>query len=320
MNDIFIYMKTKILIIICLFLISVTISAQQAPISTIFVENPFVFNPAIAGTDNGFRMRLNSRMQWMGFGDGPITNTLSVHGPHQVRPMGYGGNLSVDNTGPISTIKASGTYAHNIFITSDVRASFGLNLGFIQFRADGTLFELPDPNVIDASVQHSVMSNFKPDAGAGVYVYHFDWFFGLSAQQLFGSNLTLSDNPEKATNQANNLKTHFYGYGGYRFYFINKMVIEPSVLVRKIAVLPMQMDVIARVIYDKQFWGGISTRYTFDPNKPFDDICLIFGYIHERRLYFSVAWDFTFAKIRSYTAGTMELVVGYNFDDLKRGR
>ena len=312
-------MNAKRLIIICLFLISTTVFAQQGPISTIFVENPFAFNPAIAGTDNGFRLRYNGRMQWMGFGDGPITNTLSVHGPHQIRPMGYGGNLSVDNTGPISTIKASGTYAHNIFITSDIRASFGLSLGFIQYRVDGTLFEFPETNM-DRSAQEAVMANFKPDAGAGVYIYHYDWYFGLAAQQLFGSNLSLSNDPEKIKNQANNLKTHFYGYGGYRQPLVNRFLLEPSVLIRKIAVLPMQMDLIIRAIYDNQLWGGISTRYTFDPKKPFDDICLIFGYIHERRLYFSVAWDFTFAQIRTYTAGTMEFVIGYNFDDLKRGR
>ena len=120
------------------------ISAQQIPISTIFMENPFLFNPAVAGTDNGFKLRMNNRLQWMGFGDAPITNQLSAYGPHKRRNIGYGGNIAYDKTGPTSTFKMNGAFATNFAITFDIRASFGLNLGLLQYRADGTQFELED--------------------------------------------------------------------------------------------------------------------------------------------------------------------------------
>ena len=293
---------------------AVSVSAQQIPVSTIFVENPFAFNPAVAGSDNGFKVRLNSRMQWLGFGDGPVTNVLSAYGPTQVRNMGYGGSLMVDQTGPVSMIKGSGGYAINIFITSDIRASLGLNVGFIQYSADGSQFELFDDGD-DPKAQKTKMSSFKPDAGAGIYIYHYDWFVGASAQQLFNNNIKFTNEGEDK--KLNRLKTHFYGYGGYRITMMGKMKIEPSILARKVAALPMQLDINARVIYDQTFWGGISARNTFES---FDDLSLIFGYIHERRYYVSIAYDFTFANIRKYTAGTIELVLGYNFDDVKHGR
>ena len=50
------------------------VSAQQIPISSLFAENPFLYNPAVAGSDNGFKIRMNNRFQWMGFDDAPITN------------------------------------------------------------------------------------------------------------------------------------------------------------------------------------------------------------------------------------------------------
>ena len=314
-------------IIICIIhilflMVSVSVTGRQIPISTIFVENPFAFNPAVAGTDNGFKARINSRMQWLGFGDGPFTNTLSGFGPHAIKNIGYGANLIIDRTGPISMLKANGGFASNFFITSDIRASLGLNLGIIQYRADGTQFDLPNRingGADDPKAPATIMTSTVPDAGAGMYIYHHDYFIGFSAQQLFNSILKLS-NEEAAVytkTDENRLKPHFYMYGGYRLFLDNKLVVEPAILLRMTPSTPMQMDFCARVIYDHTFWGGISARNTFDS---FDDLSLIFGYIHERRISVAIAYDFSFAAIRKYTAGTVELVLGYNFDDVRRGR
>ena len=161
------------------------------------------------------------------------------------------------------------------------------------------------------------MANFRPDAGSGVYVYHHDWYVGLSAQQLFNNNLKLS--PINSEEKSNRLKTHFYGFAGYRFTdgITNRLVVEPSLLVRKVVSIPLQMDISGRVIYNHQFWGGLCIRNSFES---FDAASIIFGYIHERRIHISLAYDYSFAKIRKYTTGTFELVLGYNFDDVKKGR
>jgi type IX secretion system PorP/SprF family membrane protein len=289
-----------------------TASAQQIPISTIYIENPFAFNPAVAGTDKGFKLRMDNRLQWLGFGDAPVTNQLSAYGPHKRRNIGYGGNISYDKTGPVSTLKMNGAFATNFAINFDIRVSFGINLGLLQYRVDGTQLEFYD-NYEDLYAPHTIMSSFQPDAGAGVYVYHYDWYVGLSAQQLFNNNLKFNGENSKR----NRLKTHFYGLAGYKFTMDRHWVIEPSVLARKVVSLPFQMDICGRVIYKQQFWGGLSARNTFES---FDDLSIILGYIHERKIHISLAYDFTFARIRSYTAGTIELVLGYNFDTIRKGR
>ena len=138
-------MKRYFIIWIGCMMLSWTVSAQQIPISTIFVENPFAFNPAVAGTSNGFKVRMYNRMQWVGFGDGPVTTQLSYFGPHQVRNIGYGGNLNYDKAGPVSVLKLNGAFAYNFAIDYDIRISLGLNLGLIQYRVDGTQFEVFDP-------------------------------------------------------------------------------------------------------------------------------------------------------------------------------
>ena len=289
------------------------VSAQQIPVSTIFVENPFAFNPAVCASGTAFQIRLNSRLQWLGFDDSPVTNQLSAYGPHKVRNIGYGANIVSDQTGPINNLKLNGAFAANFAVTGDIRASLGLNLGLIQYRADGTLFEFDD-DIEDPRAPNAVMSSFQPDAGVGVYVYHVDWYVGLSAQQLFNNNLKLTSEGEDS--KRNRLKTHLYGLAGYRFMDVNKhWIIEPSVLLRKVAAVPFQMDFCGRVIFREQFWGGLCARNTFES---FDDLSLVLGYIHERKIRISLSYDFTFAKIRPYTNGTIELMFGYDFDSIRR--
>ena len=290
-------------------------SAQQIPISSLFVENPFLFNPAVAGTENGFKIRMDNRFQWMGFSDAPITNQVSAYGPHKLRNIGYGGNISYDATGPTSLFKMNGAFATNFAINFDIRVSLALNLGLIQFRADGTQFQFDD-GIDDIKYPKSVMSSFQPDAGTGLYVYHHDWYIGLSAQQLFNNNLKLIKAGEDS--KRNRLKTHFYGIAGYKFYSTDKhWMIEPTVLARKVVALPVQLDLTGRAVFREQFWGGLNFRNTFES---FNDVTVMVGYIHERRLQFGIAYDYSFAKMRKWTAGTIELVVGYNFDDIRKGR
>ena len=296
-------------------MLNLTVSAQQVSLSTIYVENPFAFNPAIAGSDNKFLIRVNHRSQWLGFADAPVTQHVSAFGPTKTRNLGYGANLNYDRTGPISMLKMNGAFASNFAINFDVRVSFGLNMGFIQYRADGTIFDPYDDD--DPLAPLAVMANFLPDGGGGVYVYHNDWYVGLSAQQLFNNRLKLAPNGENSPR--NRLRTHFYGYAGYRFAdgVAKNLVVEPSVLVRKVVANPMQMDISARVILKHQFWGGLCVRNTFES---FNDLSLLVGYMHNKIFHVSLAYDFTFAQIRSYTAGSIELALGYNFDSWKSSR
>ena len=102
--------------------------AQQDPLSTLFMTNPFVLNPALAGTNNYFQVISSNRFQWVGFSDAPITNSLSVYGPLVKQPMGWGGTICYDVAGPISMGSVHGSYAYHYNINEDMKVSGGLNL------------------------------------------------------------------------------------------------------------------------------------------------------------------------------------------------
>jgi type IX secretion system PorP/SprF family membrane protein len=287
--------------------------AQQIPISSFFVENPFLFNPAVAGSDDGFKIRMDNRFQWMGFEDAPITNILSTYGPHKTRNIGYGGTLGYDVTGPMSKFMMNGAFAYNFAVTQDIRLSLGLGLGFLQYRADGVQFELDaddSPKVLDPYAPATVMPSFQPDASAGAYLYHPRWYFGFSTQQLFNNNLKFNGENSKK----NRLKTHFYTFGGYRFVINNDWSVEPALLLTKVAAVPMQMDLTGKAIYMQQFWGGVNIRNTFGA---FNDITVLLGYIHEQRIQIGLAYDYTLGSIGRHNTGTIELTLGYNFDVIR---
>ncbi|MFO8234428.1 MAG: type IX secretion system membrane protein PorP/SprF [Bacteroidales bacterium] len=307
-------MKAKKIIALMVFLLSVSLTslkAQQLPHYTQYTFNDFAINPAVAGTHNYLQVRALSRMQWMGVNNAPQTHALSVYGPTKDQPMGYGGNIYMDYTGPTSKMVFKGSYAYNTAINSNIRVSGGLSLGGIQYKVDGTQFDMetieevtgqPDP-VIDGTVK----SMFLPDATVGVYVYSTYFFAGISAHQLLGNKLN-KITPEQVG--LNRLKQHFYLAGGYNLILNRDFQIQPSILVREMFPSTPQVEVTARALYQQMLWGGLAFRTS-------DAISVMFGYIHESRWLFGLSYDLNYSELSQYSRGSIEFMFGLKFDDIK---
>jgi len=246
-------MKRVLYIIIMLFA-GLAVKAQQSPHYTQYMFNDFVINPAIAGIKDYYQIRTNHRFQWVGLTDPPLTNTLSIYGPHSKMPMGFGGYIYNDVTGPTSKTGITGAYAYNLEINRDIRLSMGLAVGLQQFKLDGT--ELTIKDVTDEKIQPVVNSTYIPDGSVGFYVYADEWYAGFSVAQLFNNNLKIFDDKTGL----NKLKSHFYLTGGYKYEINREFTIEPSVIVKGTAPSVFQFDLSTRVIYEEMAWGGISYR------------------------------------------------------------
>ncbi len=289
--------------------------AQQLPQFTQYMFNTYLVNPAVGGTHNYYQMRYNNRFQWAGLTDAPQTYSISAYGPHGTMDMGFGGNIYHDITGPTSRTGGLFSYSYNMQIADDgTRISGGLSLGFMMFRADGSRYDFGDDGLIyDPAISRSTKSKFTPDATLGVLVYSTQYFVGLSVHQLFGQKLYVTDYYDEATDihtyGINRLKQHFMLMGGMLFPLTNEFLLEPSVLLKYMINGPVQVDLNAKVTYRDQFWGGISARWQ-------DGISLLFGYSYDRYL-FGYSFDYSLTRIRKYSAGSHEIMIGYKFDMLK---
>ncbi len=299
-------MKRVIAIIACIiWFIPAGLQSQQLPHFTQFMFNDYVLNPAVAGTKDYYQVRSNSRFQWAGIVDAPQTISLSLNGPHSTRPMGFGGYIYNDVTGPTSRTGLYGTYAYNIAVKGQVRLSMGLSFGIMQNKIDGTEIELHEPD--DPAMQGGITSTVVPDASFGFYFYAPSWYAGFSAFQLFSNNLKVYD--EK--NGLNKLKSHFYLLGGYRYDINDQFTLEPSVIIKAMSPVPIQIDLNAKVTYQEMVWLGLSYRSR-------DAASLLVGYIHDQRYYFGYSYDFSTSDIRSYNSGSHEIMIGIRFISIRR--
>lgn len=297
--------KITIIFMTVFILLSGAAKAQQSPMYTQYMFNKFLYNPAVTGIDPFFQIRSNHRFQWVGLSDPPLTNSISYYGPHRELPMGYGGYIYYDVTGPTSKAGATGAYAYNISVTDDIRLSMGVSFGIIQYRIDGTQINLKDPT--DVALEEAVYSSIVPDANLGVYLYAEKYYAGFSTSQLINTKVRLY---EQKTG-LNKLKAHFYLTGGYLFIINDDFKVEPSVIIKGTAPAQIQLDLNSRAIYQDMVWLGLSVRTR-------DALSLLIGYTYDNKIHIGYSYDFTITDLRKYNSGTHEIMIGYRFTDIKQ--
>jgi len=293
--------KSIIIFSLFMLLLPFALKGQQSPMYTQYMFNKFVYNPAVAGIDPYFQIRSNHRFQWVGLTDPPLTNSLSYFGPHSTLPMGYGGYIYYDVTGPTSVAGLTGAYAYNVGITDNLRLSMGVNAGLMQYRVDGTQITIKDKT--DIALDQAVYSSFAFDANFGLYLYSDNYYAGFSTTQLINSKLKLYG--------VNKLKTHYYLTGGYMFELNNDFKLEPSMIIKATAPFIFQLDFNVRVIYLDMIWLGLSYRTQ-------DALSLLIGYTYNDRIHIGYSYDFTTTDLRKYNSGTHEIMIGYRFNDIKK--
>lgn len=140
-------MKAIIGFIICIqIFMGLSLQAQDIPpVFSQFYMNPFIYNPAFAGSDGYASLYLVHRRQWMGIEGGPRTSGLSFHSPFS-KTFAGGLNLHYDQAGMINTIHAAAAFTYIIPIGRQHDFRMGLSAGTSRqtLNFDGTTPEQAD--------------------------------------------------------------------------------------------------------------------------------------------------------------------------------
>jgi type IX secretion system PorP/SprF family membrane protein len=294
--------RATLIILLCISMGLVSV-AQQNPLSTLFMTNPFALNPALAGTNNYFQVISSNRFQWVGFTDAPITNSLSLYGPMVDHPMGWGATINYDVSGPVSMGTIHGSYAYHYNINEDMNLSAGLNVGIMQYRIDFSKIEMP--NTLDPVVNDKE-NYYVPDANLGFYFYSSTYHVGFVATHLLNSKVKVGAEPTGDSR----LKSHFYLTGGYKYYYNREWAFEPSLVLKKVWPAPFQLDVNVRAWYKNMVWAGLSYRTQ-------EAISIMLGYLYERKIYIGYSYDLVLNPLGAHNFGSHELMLGYRFNDIK---
>ncbi|MCB0395902.1 MAG: type IX secretion system membrane protein PorP/SprF [Flavobacteriales bacterium] len=288
----------KIIRIIILLLACQAVSAQQlAPFSQ-YMLNPYSINPAVSGTEDFYQMRLNYRNQWAGLDGAPTTYYLSYYGR---KPRNLNTGLGViaysDNMGPTKRSGFQGSYTHHLKLNDSTKLALGLGLGMINFSINTNDIYVKDKD--DLLFTSGKLSSTQPDASFGMYLYNPKYYIGVSIQQLMQSELNWPYAKSK-------MSGHKFIMAGYRFKVKQKLVVEPSILVRHVTPVPVQID--AGLTFDFMDRVKFGAQYRTD-----DAISVIVGYNFKRKMYFGYSYDFTTSELKNYSSGTHEILLGYRF-------
>ncbi len=302
-------MKNKIIHIVIVLLSFTYLGkehAQQLPLYSQYYFNDYAVNPAVGGTKSYVDARSNHRYQWQGVTDAPRTYTLSVHGPLKKGNAGLGAFLFTDNVGPTRRTGAQFSYTYKLKISQRIKLAVALSGGILEWKLDAHKINLYDPN--DKVIVNGVMRTLVPDAKFGLHLYTPKWFVGFSAPNILQSKLKF-DNGAINTGLSR-LKNHYLLTGGYKFRTSKDFHVEPSMIIKYLSPVPIQLDVMARIIWKEKIWiGGVY--------RTMDAASLLLGLTYRENISFGYAYDFTTSNLRNYSTGTHELFIGLKFSNYK---
>jgi type IX secretion system PorP/SprF family membrane protein len=298
---------------------ALTASAQQDPQFTQFMFNKMFMNPGYAGIRHALCFSGIARQQWAGFDGSPQSGVFSGD---MFLPKLKGGvalNVMYDKLGFEQNMAYRAAYSFHVPIKGGYEnggstLGIGLELGALSKRVGPTGSDqwLATTNwQQDGSIPPQIKkTNF--DLGFGIWFQRQNMWFGASSTHLPAS--TIDDgsitigNPLVAHSLAYKVARHYFLTGGMNFPLGN-WELRPSFLVKSDATVT-QFDINALMVYNNQFWGGLSYRFQ-------DAVCPMIGFQKQMGdnpdagLKIGFAYDFTTSRLNDYNNGSFELFVNY---------
>ncbi len=313
----------KYLILILILLSVYGLRAQQMPMFTQYMHNPYVLNPAAGGATINTEAMIGYRNQWSGFEGAPKTFYFSMHGAlgsvkqrttrtggsRQARSLGsyqsVGGYIFTDKTGPISHSGLYASYAYHLEIDAGVHVSMGAFIGGLQYTLDADEIRLANnSNDLDDALGTGRETQFMPDVSLGVYLHTEKYFVGITARQILQNKFKFNDLLE---DKYSKLVNHVYFTAGYNFYLDRTWTLQPSTLVKYSQPAEVQLDFNVKAIYNELIWGGISYRTN-------ESVAGLLGMNIQESFSLGYSYDYGIKEIGTLHNGSHEIVLGYRFN------
>lgn len=306
--------------------------AQQKPHYTQYILNQYIINPALSGIENYIDVKVSHRHQWTGLSGGPVTTYVTVQGPINKKdyrtnatsfaipgenPRGHryweeyeasaphhgiGMQLINDVTGPLSNLSVYGTYAYHIGLSPRTSLSAGFGAGISRFSLKSSSLDFANTTVDPVVYSSGVLNRTKFDMTAGLYLYAADYFVGVSAQQIVPNKLNYADHT--ITTASGSTVPHFFFTTGYHFLLSEDVNLIPSLMVKYIDPLPLQVEVNTKLQYRDMIWIGASYRHK-------DSFAGMVGFNISNTVNLGYSYDNATTALASYNRGTHELVLGF---------
>lgn len=226
---------------------------QISPLADQFLMNPFLTNPAFAGSTAKRPLNITARQQWLGIKGAPSWQSATWHtdlnakkqhfnprgfvnkGDNSFGNIGVGAGLFNVKYGAISHTGVHVDYAYHVYLANG-RLSFGLAPQYHQYVVNKAGFIHPDGSVPDPLIDgdRKEVIHFI-DVNAGIHYVSDKFFAGFSAVQLLNSIVSFGDlsfTSSGALNENPYLSQSLYLYGGLTPIMNKAFSLEPSALLK----------------------------------------------------------------------------------------
>lgn len=275
--------------------------SQQDALYSQYMFNPFMINPAYAGSRNATSAVLLFREQWLGIDGAPSTQTFSMHSPFAKNNMALGLNISNDAIGPTRNTGGFLTYAYHIKLSKG-KLAFALRGGIYNSRLDQSLLNYQDQT--DHFIGTSATNAISPSFDFGTYYYTNKFYLGFSATHLTQNKFLYEGLPEGSNFE---LKRHYMVATGYAWEISKNAVFKPSILVKYVENAPINIDVNASVLLKKVLWLGLSYRSA-------GSLVFITEFNIAQFLRIGYSYDLVTSNLKRFSGATHELFVGFDFN------
>lgn len=243
--------RQNIVMTILLMSLWFSVEAQQDPLYSQYLNNPFVLNPAYAGLTNNLNFSASYRSQWTGIEGSPKTSNANGHISLHENKMGAGLMFVSDQIGNSTINEVFASYSYRLNIAEDNILSFGLQAGFANYQLNNSqvnAFDKNDPLFADNT------SETKPSFGFGAILKSSKYFVSLSVPRMLRTTF------ESQGVQSSLYTQHYYLMGSYLFFVSERIRFKPSALVKLVSGAPASIDLNTSLIIHENYQAGVLTR------------------------------------------------------------
>lgn len=310
--------------------------SQAKPFYTQYILNNYILNPALTGIENYTDIKLSYRNQWAGINGAPRTAYATVHSPlnkkdlrtnvtsfqvpgenprgpkywdeYATSPAHHGLGLQAinDKAGYFNRWSVAVSYAYHKPLGPRTALAAGINLGMSSVSIDQSkiVWGNLDPNDPAIGYTSGELSKFKPEIGAGVWLYSNRYFIGASVLNIIPGKARFVKNDKYGTFFTPN----YFATAGYRFQLGSSISALPSVMYQYWQPQLSGLHGNIKLQYEDFLWIGGGYRYSN----------LLSGFSGMVGLnvanFVNVSYSYEHAtntRLQTYTKGTHEIVLGF---------
>ncbi len=320
------YINDVVFTIVLILLSSNSIKGQQDAQYSQFMYNKLPLNAAYTGSRDGISIRALYRDQWVAkkgnsIEGAPKTTSFSIHSPLKKVSSAIGFYFINDRIGLEQKNQFDATYSYRITISKNVKLNLGLNAGFLWYKLNVSDAVLANP---DDNKYRDNISRILPDVGAGIYIYHTNFYFGVSVPNFIkGSLSNKGDYDSKAKRTA-----HFVLMAGGLIPMGKYIKIRPqfqySYIANNSQKMPHAFDfnlsllILNRFNVGAQYHATINNKnHEIKLSNP-DSIDFMLEIWPIKQLMIGYSYDYTLSKLARYNSGSHEIILGYDISPKKK--